>query len=313
MPVIKPPRLTPGDLIGIVAPASPPASEDKVHAAVRYFEQRGFRVKLGPHIFARRGYLAGEDMERADDLNSMFADREVKAVFALRGGYGSPRLLELIDFKSIAAHPKIFVGFSDITALQLAVFKKTGLITFSGPMPAVEFCGKPDPFTETAFWSLVTDPSKGAPLNNPGEAPLQRWGKGSCVGRLLGGNLALVTSLLGTPFCPSFKKAVLVLEEVGEYPYRVDRMLFHLKNAQLFKDAAGILLGHFSGCDAKDKSAPQLTLDQILSDVFGPCAKPILSNLQYGHIERKLTLPIGARVRVDADARAITLLESPVT
>src|SRR5687768_6332376 len=216
MTVVKPPRLRKGDLIGLVSPASTPSSAEKIEGGVRYLEGLGYRVKVGAHAAKSHGYLAGTDQERAEDINSMIADPQVKAIFALRGGYGTPRLLPLIQYRLLARQPKIVSGFSDITALQLAIYKKSRLVTFSGPMPAVEFWKGPDPYTEENFWRLVTSKLSIGALLNPEDEPLCVHREGKATGVLLGGNMALVTSTLGTPFMPSLRKAVLVLEEVDE-------------------------------------------------------------------------------------------------
>ncbi|HVK58094.1 MAG TPA: LD-carboxypeptidase, partial [Candidatus Kapabacteria bacterium] len=223
MKAVKPPRLRKGDLIGLVSPASTPTPREKIEGGVRYLEALGYRVKLGRHVSKAWGYLAGTDEERAEDFNGMINDAEVKAIFALRGGYGTPRILDLIQYRALAKQPKIISGFSDITALQLAIYKKCGLVTFSGPMPAVEFWKKPDPYTEEQFWRLVTSKTAVGALENPLQERFDLHREGKASGVMLGGNLALVASTVGTPFMPSLKRAVLVLEEVGEYPYRVDR------------------------------------------------------------------------------------------
>src|SRR5687768_8323453 len=208
MTAIKPPRLRKGDVIGLVSPASTPIPEEKIQGSVRYLEALGYKVKVGSHVSKVFGYLAGTDEERATDLNAMIRDRDVKAIFALRGGYGTPRILPAIDYRALRKQPKIISGFSDITALQLAIYRKCRLVTFSGPMPAVEFWKDPDPYTEENFWRLLTSKAAVGKIENPAEQQIivQREGKASGV--LLGGNLALVLSTLGTPFMPSLRDAV---------------------------------------------------------------------------------------------------------
>jgi muramoyltetrapeptide carboxypeptidase len=231
MATLKAPRLRRGDVIGLVSPASAPQPPEKIQKAVLYFESLSYRTKVGTHATDLHGYLAGKDSDRAEDLNAMIRDPEVRAIFATRGGYGSPRLLNLIDYSALKRTPKIIVGFSDITALQSAVFRKTGLITFSGPLPAVEFGSPPDPYTEENFWRVLTSSNRVGELRNPPDQSLDCSGDIKVEGFLLGGNLSLIVSLLGTAFSPSYRNSILVLEDVGEEPYRIDRMFTHLRNA----------------------------------------------------------------------------------
>jgi muramoyltetrapeptide carboxypeptidase len=313
MIAIKPPRLRPGDLIGLVSPASTPTPEAKIQGSVRYLEKLGYRVKVGSNASKVFGYLAGTDHERAADFNAMIRDPEVKAIFALRGGYGTPRILPAIDYRALRKQPKIISGFSDITALQLAIYKKCGLVTFSGPMPAVEFWQEPNAYTEENFWRLLTSKVAIGRIENPGgdELKVHREGKGSGV--LLGGNLALVVSTLGTPFMPSLRGAVLVLEEVGEYPYRVDRMFAQLRNAGVLKNVAAMLLGQFTECEPKDRKQPHLTIQQVLNDYAHMGNGAVLGNVMYGHIPKKLTIPFGVTATIDTKKLQIQVREAAVS
>ena len=312
MTATKPPRLRKGDVIGLVSPASTPTPGEKIQGSVRYLEKLGYRVKVGNHVSKVFGYLAGTDEGRAADLNAMIRDPEVKAIFALRGGYGTPRILLEIDYRALRRQPKIISGFSDITALQLAIYRKCGLVTFSGPMPAVEFWKDPDPCTEENFWRLVTSKAAVGKIENPVEQEVIVHREGKASGPLLGGNLALVLSTLGTPFMPSLRKAVLVLEEVGEYPYRVDRLFAQLRNAGVLKNVAAMLLGQFTECEPKDPKQPHLTTEQILSEYAQMTKGPTLGNLTYGHVPRKLTIPFGLRATVDTKKRCIEVREGAV-
>jgi muramoyltetrapeptide carboxypeptidase len=312
MATLKAPRLRRGDVIGLVSPASAPQPPEKTQKAVLYFESLGYRTKVGRHATDLHGYLAGKDSDRAEDFNAMVRDPKVRAIFATRGGYGSPRLLDLIDYSALKRNPKIVVGFSDITALQCAIFRKTGLITFSGPLPAVELCSAPEPYTEENFWRLLTRRKRVGELRNPANQPLHWSGDTKVEGPLLGGNLSLIASLLGTPFSPSYRKSILVLEDVGEEPYRIDRMFTHLRNAGILRMIKGLVLGQFTGCENKNPEKPSLTLQQIFADFSGLVKGPVVRNLQYGHVPRKLTLPFGARARVDARREKFEILESAV-
>jgi muramoyltetrapeptide carboxypeptidase len=306
-----PPPLHPGDVIGLVSPASAVEDPPSINRAVRHLESLGYRVDVGPHAACTHGYLAGTDAERVSDIHAMFSDRRVRAIVCLRGGYGSPRLLPLLDYRLIARSPKILVGFSDVSALLLAVWRKTRLVTFHGPMAAVDWSGDADPLTEESFWDLITarHAYRKIPLD---EAGMVVHCGGRVSGRLLGGNLSLLASLVGTPFLPDFSGNILFLEEVDEEPYRIDRMLTQLRNASLLDEAAGFLAGQFSKCGPRDPSKPSLNLLQILDEIIVPQGKPFLSNLPFGHVRRKLTLPVGVRVCLDADKRELSLLESPV-
>lgn len=312
MTILKPPCLRTGDVIGLISPASAPSSSEKVEKSVRYLEKLGYRTRVGTHVLDVKGYLAGSDTHRADDFNSMIRDSAVKAVFALRGGYGTPRILPLLDYTAVKRHPKIIVGYSDLTALQLALFRKTGLVTFSGPMAAVEMWNGMDPYTEENFWRLVTSATPGGLLPNPDDDSVVSHQGGTATGRLLGGNLSLVTSTLATPFSPAYNKTILVLEEVDEAPHRVDRMLTQLFNAGILRRLSGLVLGRFTDCVPSDPQKPNLTIDQVLADALGRIDCPAMGNLRYGHLPKKLTIPIGVRARLNATKGALEVLESAV-
>ena len=312
MKTLKPPRLRKGDLIGIVSPASTPATQEKVDKGVRYLEDLGYRVKIGLHVMAQYGYLAGTDEERAADLNDMLRDPAVKAVFALRGGYGTPRILDLLDYGAARRDPKILVGYSDITGLQLAFLRKAGLVTFSGPMVAVEMWENIDPFTEENFWRVVTSASRLGNLQNPADEPMVAYNKGKVSGILVGGNFSLLASLMGTPYLPDLRKVILVLEDVDEAPHRVDRMFAQLRHAGILKGIAGLVLGRFTDCVPSDPSKPHLTIDQVLQEAVNAVDCPVLTNLQYGHIAKKLTIPFGVRATLDTRTGSLRVSEGAV-
>jgi muramoyltetrapeptide carboxypeptidase len=313
MRIVKPPRLRPGDVIGLISPASAPSDPSRVQAGVRYLEGLGYRVRLGAHALARRGYLAGTDTERVADLNAMLNDVAVKAIFALRGGYGTPRLLPQVDYAAARRQPKIIVGHSDLTALQLALHRGAGLVTFSGPMVASDFGAARDPYTEEHFWRLLNSPATVGLMPNPSGQPVTPGPPGRVTGRLLGGNFSLLVSLLGTPFSPTYRGALLVLEDVNEHLHRLDRMFTQLRNAGVLSRVRGLVLGRFTHCTPHDPHEPHLTLEQILDDVLSWAGKPALSGWQYGHVPQKLTIPLGLRARLDADRGAVEVLEAAVT
>jgi muramoyltetrapeptide carboxypeptidase len=312
MKTLKPPRLRQGDVIGLVSPASTPSMQEKVDKGVQYLEGLGYGVKIGRHVMAQYGYLAGTDEERAADLNDMLRDSSVKAIFALRGGYGTPRILDLIDYAAVRRTPKIVVGYSDITGLQLALLRKTGLVTFSGPMVAVEMWDHIDPFTEERFWPMVTSNSRVGTLRNPDDEPLVAHNKGKASGILMGGNFSLLASLMGTPYLPTLTKAILVLEDVDEAPHRIDRMFAQMRHAGVFKKIAGLVLGKFTDCVPGDPSKPHLTTEQVLQETISAIDCPVLSNLQYGHIAKKLTVPFGLRATLDTRTKSLSVPEGAV-
>ncbi|HEX9615388.1 MAG TPA: LD-carboxypeptidase [Bacteroidota bacterium] len=310
--ILKPPRLKKNDVIGLVCPASTPSSAEKVEKAVRYLEGLGYRTKVGRHVMKQVGYLAGTDDERAEDLNEMFRDKSVRAVIAVRGGYGTPRILTRIDFGALKRDPKILVGYSDLTALQLAVFRKIGLVSFSGPMAGVEMWNAIDPYTEEHFWKLLTSATPVGVLANPADEPTQGKGSGLVKGRLLGGNMSLVASLLTTPYSPDYRGSILVLEDVDEAPHRVDRMFVQFRLGGMLDRISALVLGRFTDCVPSDPKKPSLSIEDVLKEVVASVEVPVLTNFQYGHIPKKLTLPFGLQAVLDASRRTLDVRESAV-
>ena len=290
--MIIPERLKPGDTIGVVAPSSPfPVAQ--LQPGMAYLRSLGYEVKEGEALYKRERYLAGDDRDRADDLMRMFRDPEVEAIFVARGGYGSARLLELLDFDIIRAHPKILVGFSDTTALQLGLFARTGLVTFSG----LTLCGDVldtgfDAYTEAALWEALVE-DHFAPISG-----LSILREGNCRGRLLGGCLSLVASLVGTPFMPDLTGAVLVLEDVNEPLYKIDRLLNQLRMAGVFDMLAGVIMGNFRGCEEEEEKG---TLEDVFQGLREATICPLLCGLPYGHGPARRLLPIGLPVRVSGE------------
>ncbi len=313
MKTIKPERLKKGDLIGLISPASTPDNLERIEQGVKYFEKLGYRVIVGKNVGKYRGYLAGSDEERLEDLHSMFSNKNVKAIFSVRGGYGTIRLLDKINWNLIKRNPKIFVGYSDITALQLAIFKKTGLVTFSGPMAAVDFAGDVNPYTEENFWRMVTVAKPFGKFHNPENEKISCLTKGVAKGILLGGNLSLVSSLIGTEFLPDFKNSILFLEEIEEKPYRIDRFFAQMKLAKIFDKVSGIILCNFTDCEETDISKKSLSLNDVIGDYFENLKKPVVYNLVYGHINPKNTMPIGVRAAINCKSRVVEILESCVS
>jgi muramoyltetrapeptide carboxypeptidase len=308
--MIKPRPLQPGDTIAVVAPASP-MQVSKLETGLDYLKKQGYRIELGEHIFDSYGYLAGHDKDRMNDLLAMFASPNVDAIISCRGGYGTPRLLDSIDYNIIAKNPKIFVGYSDLTALQLAIWKHTNLVTFSGPMVAVEMASEILPFTETYFWRLLCQNRMDDLFNADQKQSLQILQPGKAKGVLLGGCLSLVSSIIGTKHQPDFTGAILILEDIGEQPYRIDRYLAQLQSAGIFQQVNGIILSQFVDCLEKE-GEPTLTLDEIFHDYFSSLSIPVVSNFLYGHTPKKFTIPFGVTIEIDTGIPGIQLLETAV-
>jgi muramoyltetrapeptide carboxypeptidase len=311
-PVLKPRALCRGDVVGIVAPAGAVWESVRIDHAVRYLEGRGYRVEVGAHARGNDGAFAASDADRLADLNAMLRDPRIRAVFAARGGYGSARLLEGIDYAAVRRDPKILVGYSDITALQLGLWRRTGLVSFSGPLAAVEFAAGPDPYTEEQFWRLVTSSKVPGRLEMPaGTSPFTACG-GKAEGVLLGGCLSLVASLLGTRFSPNYAGSILFLEDVHEHIHRIDRLLFQLRLAGVLRKASGIVLGEFTGATAAVPARPSHTLAESVESALAGLGVPRISGFPYGHIPRKATLPVGLQARLDADRGSLELMEPAV-
>ena len=310
MDSFKPKGLRRGDLIGLVTPASTATDPARIERGVQYLERLGYHVLLAPNANRMRGYLAGTDEERASDINSLFANPEVSAVFCIRGGYGSPRILSLLDYRLIARNPKIFVGYSDITAMQLAFWKKCRLVTFQGPMVSSDFGETVDPYAEEWFWKTITSTKAIGRLDIGSDSKTLRPGKAR--GRLLGGNFALLAALLGTKYQPDFTGSLLFLEDTDEEPYRIDRMFTHVRHASILDHSKALILGQFSNSDPSDPTKPSLTLAEVLDDATSWTEIPVLANLPFGHIPRKLTIPLGVNARLDAGGRTLDLTESAV-
>lgn len=283
--------LKPNATIGVVAPASP-CEKEKTKKYCRMLADCGYNVILGKSALSKYGYLSGTDDVRAHDINSMFADDTVDAIFCLRGGYGCTRILERLDFECISANPKIFLGFSDITVLSNVFAQKCGFITFHGPSVSNCEWGTSDPRYTECMRILCG-----------GEFELQsQYGYNSsrCVGEICGGNLTLTESLIGTEYEIDPTDKILILEDVGEKNYSIDRRLNHLKQAGYFKSCRAVLLGNFTQGD-NDTKIENLPLRKIIEDIIVPCGKPVLCGMEFGHIPSNPTIPIGAAAYIEND------------
>lgn len=298
MKILIPKALRGGDVIGLVSPSSTCAEPEKIEQAVTYLERNGYRVKTSRYLNQSEHDPEHTDRYKLHDLHEMFADRSVSAMFCLRGGAGATRILDRIDYKLIADNPKILVGYSDITALSLAVFRKSGLVNFSGPMAATELYA-PTPYTEEHFWGILTDPAYATMLRNFEGHQITCVKPGTVTGRLIGGNLSVLSSLVGTPYLPPFEGGILFTEDVNEPAYRIDRMLSHLFNAGLVRQSRGLMFGQFSK-NATDENR-EYRFDKIFTYYANRMheGSPVMTGLSYGHIRELMTLPVGARCRLE--------------
>jgi muramoyltetrapeptide carboxypeptidase len=312
--IIKPKRLAEGDTVGLVLPATAVFEADDISLAKDQLEALGFKVVIGPHAYDRYGYFAGRDRDRADDINRMFADDRIAGIICYTGGWGSPRVLPLLDYDLIARKPKVIIGYSDITALLNAIHKRTGLVTFHGPVAASAL----EPYSLENFRRVVMKAEPAGLLEPPPKKPAEivdranrviKLAPGKASGRLIGGNLTMIASLMGTQFAPDTTGAIVFLEDVREELYRIDRMLTQLAMAGMFNKIAGFVFGRCSQCDVK---GPTFSLEEILRDRFGNAPFPAISGLSFGHIEQKLTLPVGAMATLDADAGTLRIDEAAV-
>ena len=293
MNIRLPKRLKTGDKIGVVAPAGPYDSE-KFSRGVRILEKMGFAVHVPENLLDPRGFLAGVDEHRAEFINRLFADRSIDAIVCARGGYGSLRILDLIDYGVIADNPKIFIGFSDITALLWVLFDRCGLVTFHGPV-VTSLAESSEDSRKSLFQAISSGHSVEIRLNRGITVS-----SGNSSGILCGGNLNTLCHLVGTPYVPCFDGRILFLEDRAEAPYKIDRMLTQMKLARCFKGLAGVVLGSFEDCGPMDE------ILQIIKDIFAEYRVPIMAGLDSGHGRDNLTLPMGIEAALDADRHVLS-------
>ncbi|MCA1643195.1 MAG: LD-carboxypeptidase [Acidobacteria bacterium] len=316
--LIKPRALRAGDTVGVIAPGTAVPDPERlalVEPTLKFF---GLRAKVGRYVAAGSGHVTRSVAERLDDLHAMFRDPEVKAVFCIRGGYGSMQLLDRVDYDLIRRNPKVFVGYSDITALHLAINRHAGLATFHGPIVLSSFTD----YTQRSFRQALFDTRPAGKLTNPQESnqlrpehPLRTVRTGTATGQLVGGNLSLVAALMGTPHEIETRGRILFIEDVGEEPYRIDRMLTQLRLAGKLDQAAGIVFGECSECapnDYKPSFAWDYTLGEVLDQILGSTRVPVLSGLTIGHTADQLTLPLGVTATLNADEKTLELKEAGV-
>lgn len=308
-------QLTPlqkGDTIGLISPGSY-LSDEGLAKAIEMIEGLGFKTKLSTNIRAKYGFVAGTDEQRLADIHQMYADKTVKAIWCIRGGYGTTRLLPYLDYKLIKKNPKILIGYSDITALLNAIYCETGIIGLHGPVGASDM----PPYTQTHLEAMITgqqnqfviEPASENLANEDNAYSITTIHPGVAQGKLIGGNLSLLSAMCGTDHEPNFSKKIVFIEDVGEKPYRIDRMLTQLRQSKTFKKAAGIALGIFADCEAPANS-DSLSLQQTLEDRLADLNIPTIYGLSFGHISHQCTLPIGVEAVLDTHKKTITILDN---
>ena len=311
---MKPFPIEPGDTIGVVAPASAPPDMARFRAGIAQLERRGYRVELSRSAFAESGYLSGTDGERLDELNGFLRRDDIKMLMAVRGGYGCLRLLPHLDYEAARAHPKLLVGYSDITALHLALLRYADLPGISGPMIAVDWPDL-DSASEALFWAIAQGETCDS-LAGPSGEILRPVREGTAEGTLLGGNLSTIVRLLGTSYLPSFENAILFVEDVGEPPYRIDAMLAQLRLAGAFDKLGGLVLGGFTLWQPEsDKTCASPSPGEIFREYFAEAGFPVAEGLVYGHFPVKNSLPVGgrARLQVTSGMAQLSLVEPIVS
>ncbi|MDO9073747.1 MAG: LD-carboxypeptidase [Rubrivivax sp.] len=315
-PLLRAPRLKPGDTIALINPSGAIYERAPYAIATESLQALGFQVREAPHLRARYGHFAGTDAQRAADVNAMFADPTVHGMLAMTGGSGGNRMLPLVDYAAIRRTPKFLGGFSDLTALINAVHVHTGLVTFHCPMASSEW----NEFSISWLRGAVMD-AQALTLANPKDRDdniVPKIGRittlrgGRARGPLVGGNLAVLAALAGSAYWPRFDGAILFLEDINEYIYRVDRMLSTLKLSGALDRVAGVVLGGFTNCGPGDGNYGTLTLDEVFDDYFKPLNVPVYSGALFGHIRRKFTLPVGLPVEMNADAGTLRYLQPAV-
>jgi muramoyltetrapeptide carboxypeptidase len=314
-PLVKPPALRPGDTVGLVAPSSFVWDLWKFdEVAARIEGQLGLKSRLGKNVRARHGYMAGTERERLEDLHAMYADNSVNAIFCLEGGYGSERLLSGLDTELVRRNPKILLGYSDITGLHLAISKKAGVVAFHGPVATSRLPA----WTLASLKKALFEPVPMGEVGNPPEAdpfspdfPLHTVVPGRARGPIAGGNLTLISTTMGTPWEIDAAGKILFLEDTGEAPYRVDRMLTQLKLAGKFAECAGVVWGTCTNCEPSSSGfSINLSMSELLDEILGGIGKPVLVGLVFGHTKEKSTIPIGVEAELDATSKKVTILES---
>lgn len=301
--MIRPKPLKKGDKIGLIG-ASSPTKIERIEPSIKAMEDLGLKVVLGESCRGYHGFLSGSDELRANDINKMFKDKSIKGIFTIRGGYGAARILDMLDYEMIQNNPKVFAGYSDVTALHNVFNEKCKLITFHTPMASTEFYKGVDDYTMDYFKKNIFSDEPLGILKNPEGQKIKTLVSGKAKGKLVGGNLSLIASSMGTPYELDTKGKILFLEDVDEYPYKIDRMLLQLKQGGKFRDAEGIILGAWTRCEAKEGDN-SLSLMDVFEELIKTENKPTIYNLACGHCMPTMSLPLGAKVKINGDKNQV--------
>lgn len=313
---LKPRRLVAGDTVGLINPAYATFARSDLALVTETLAVLGLIARPGEHVLDRYGYLAGTDAVRAADVNAMFADDTVSAIFAVRGGWGCNRILHLLDYDAIRAHPKLLMGYSDITSLLVAVYARCGMVTFHGPVGTSTW----NQFSLGYFRRVVMEGEAVTFRNptSPGDNLVQTRDRidiitpGKARGVLVGGNLSVLAAMIGSPYLPSWKDVLLFLEDDNEPVYRIDRMLTQLRLAGVLQQLSGFIFGKCTNCGPGGEGYGSLTLEEVFADHIAPLRIPAFAGAMIGHIENKFTVPIGIEADMDADEGILTMRESAV-
>lgn len=315
-PLVKATRLKSRDKLGLVAPGSY-ISEEELQESIKNLNDLGFDVTYSKDVLLQTGYLAGTDKERAKDLMDKFTDKSVKGIVCARGGYGCTRILPLLNYNLIRSNPKVLIGYSDVTALLYGIYQQAGLITFHGPVGTSTF----NEYSVNNFKKVLMNPERTETFNNSNSGSDENtYGvntlvEGKSKGRLIGGNLSIMVSLIGTRYDVSYSRKIIFIEEVGEEPYRIDRMLTQLIESGKLKHASGIMMGIFKDCEVKEKNPSfkkSFTLMEVLKDRLSNLKIPVIYGMSFGHVNDKFTIPFGALAELNTSDQTFTLLEKAV-
>jgi len=314
-PVRRPPRLREGDTVGLINPAGPTFLTEDIKVVTETLAALGLKVKPGEHLLDRYGYLAGKDKDRADDINEMFDDRSVSALLAVRGGWGCNRILPLIDYALIREHPKILIGYSDITSLLVAIYARSGVVTFHGPVGISTWNQFSVDYMKRILFNgeqvQMSNPAAPGDVLARTKDRVETLTRGTARGRLVGGNLSVLAAMVGSDYLPDWKGTILFVEETDEQIYRVDRMLTQLKLAGILERISGFVFGKCTNC-GPGEGYGSLTMEEILQDHIVPLKIPAWYGAMIGHIENKFTVPVGCEVEIDAEKGSIAMLEPAV-
>lgn len=317
-PIIKPNKLSKGDKIGLIAPSSG-VNRSSFEKAVSTLKRLGFKPYYTKNLRVNKGFLAGTDQQRVDDIHHMFTNKDVKGILCIRGGYGSNRLLPMIDYNLIHSNSKVFMGYSDITALLYAIFSQTGSVCFHGPVGISSF----KEFSTAIFTKELMKGKNQITIKRPKDwdektglaYDVLKINSGVAIGELVGGNLSVLVSLIGTPYDVDYANRILFLEEIGEPPYKIDRMLTQLLQSGKLEQLKGIVLGIFKDCDYNiddEEYDSSIALQEVLKDRLSSLNIPVVYGLPFGHIKDNATLPFGIKSKLDVEKVTLTILESAV-